>query len=68
MSRRAAGVLLAAAAWTLFVWLTRISNVLGDDRSTSFKVVHVVLAMVSVSFGIAIGWIGLTAWRLSRRV
>ena len=68
MSRRAAGVLLAAAAWTLFVWLTRINNVLGDDRSTSFKVVHVVLAMVSVSFGIAIGWIGLTAWRRSRRV
>ena len=68
MSRRAAGVLLAAAAWTLFVWLTRINNLVGDDRSTAFKVVHVTLAGVSVAFAIAIGWIGLTAWRRSRRV
>ena len=63
MSRRAAGVLLAAGIWTLFVWLTRIGNILGDDRSTSFKVVHVVLASVSVALGIAVGWIGLRAWR-----
>ncbi|MGQ0802773.1 MAG: SCO4848 family membrane protein [Actinomycetota bacterium] len=63
MTRRAAGVLLAAGTWTLFVWLTRINNILGDDRSTSFKVVHVVLAMVSVAFGVAVGWIGLRAWR-----
>jgi small neutral amino acid transporter SnatA (MarC family) len=65
VSRRAAGVLLAAGTWTLFVWLTRINNILGDDRSTSFKVVHVVLAMVSVAFGVAVGWIGLRAWRQS---
>jgi hypothetical protein len=63
VSRRAALVLLAAAAWTLFVWLTRIGNVLGDDRSTSFKVVHVALATVSVAFGLAVGWIGLRARR-----
>jgi hypothetical protein len=69
VSRRAATVLLAAAAWTLFVWLTRISNILGDDdRSTAFKVVHVALAAVSVGFGLAVGWIGLVAWRRSRRV
>lgn len=63
MTRRAAGVLLAAGTWTLFVWLTRINNILGDDRSTSFKVVHVILAAVSVGFGLAVGWIGLRAWR-----
>ena len=63
MSRRAAGVLVAAGTWTLFVWLTRINNILGDDRSTSFKVVHVILAAVSVAFGLAVGWIGLRAWR-----
>lgn len=56
-------MLLAAAAWTLFVWLTRIGNILGDDRSTSFKVVHVALAGVSVAFGLAVGWVGLRAWR-----
>jgi hypothetical protein len=63
VSRRAAFVLLAAAAWTLFVWGTRISNVLGDDRSTSFKVVHVMLALVSVGFALAVGWIGARALR-----
>ena len=68
MTRRAAGVLLAAAAWTLFVWLTRINNVLGDDRSTGFKVVHLILAAVSVSFGVAVGWIGLVGWRRRRDV
>ncbi len=66
MSRRASAVLVAAAAWTLFVWLTRIGNVLGDDRSTAFKVVHVGLAAVSVAFGLAVGTIGLRGWR--RRV
>jgi hypothetical protein len=65
VSRRAAGVLLAAGIWTLFVWLTRINNILGDDRSTSFKVVHVLLAGISVAFGLAVGWIGLRAWRNS---
>jgi hypothetical protein len=63
VSRRAAGVLLAAGTWTLFVWLTRINNILGDDHSTSFKVVHVALAAVSVALGVAVGWIGLRAWR-----
>jgi hypothetical protein len=63
VSRRAAGVLLAAGTWTLLVWLTRINNILGDDRSTSFKVVHVILAAISVGFGLAIGWIGMRAWR-----
>jgi hypothetical protein len=59
--------LLAAAAWTLFIWLTRIANILGDDdRSTGFKVVHVVLAAVSVGFAIAIGTIGLRALRARR--
>ncbi len=63
MSRRARVVLLAAAGWTLFVWITRIGNVLGDDRSTSFKVVHVGLAAVSVGFAVAVGMIGLRGWR-----
>jgi hypothetical protein len=63
LSRRAAGVLVVAGTWTLFVWLTRIGNILGDDRSTSFKVVHIGLASVSVGLGLAVGWIGLRAWR-----
>ncbi len=39
----------------MFIWVTRIRNILGDDtRSTGFKVVHSLLALVSVAFAIAI--------------
>jgi predicted branched-subunit amino acid permease len=55
MSRRDAFILRAAAVWTLWVWGTRIGNVIGDDaRSTAFKAVHVVLALVSVAFAVAL--------------
>jgi hypothetical protein len=64
VSRRAAWVLLAAAGWTFFIWITRIANILGDDdRSAGFKVVHVVLALVSVAFATAIAVIGYRALR-----
>jgi hypothetical protein len=48
-------ILRSAAAWTIFIWVTRIRNILGDEtRSTGFKAVHSVLALVSVAFAIAI--------------
>jgi len=55
VSRRDALVLRAAAGWTVFIWVTRIRNILGDDtRSTGFKAVHSVLALISVAFAVAI--------------
>ncbi len=55
MSRTDALILRTAAAWTIFIWVTRIRNMLGDEtRSTGFKAVHTVLALVSVAFAIAI--------------
>ena len=61
MARRDRLVLQAFAAWTIWVWGTRIWNVLGDDeRTTGFKVVHLVLAVVSVAFAIA-------TWLIARR-
>ena len=55
MSKTDALILRTAAAWTIFIWVTRIRNILGDDtRSTGFKAVHTVLALVSVAFAIAI--------------
>lgn len=46
--------LRAFAAWTIFIWVTRIGNVVGDDdRSFGFKAVHVLLAAVSVAFALA---------------
>jgi hypothetical protein len=68
MTKRAAWVLLAAAGWTFFIWITRIANILGDDdRSAGFKVVHVVLALVSVVFATAIAVIGYRALRERER-
>lgn len=62
MNRREALVIRAFAAWTIWVWATRILNVLGDDeRSTGFKLVHLVLALVSVAFAVV-------TWGIVRRV
>lgn len=61
VSRRDAIILRAAAAWTLFIWVTRIRNILGDEsRSAGFKAIHVALAVVSVAFAAAI-------WRVAAR-
>lgn len=59
-------ILLAAAAWTVWVWGTRILLIAGDDdTSTGFKVVHFALAGISIAFALAVGWIG---WRLHREL
>ena len=62
MSTREALVLRAFAVWTVYVWGTRIWNVVGDDqRGLAFKAVHVLLAVVSVAFAVA-------AWAIVSRV
>lgn len=54
MTRTSRMVLRAFALWTLWVWGTRIWNIVGDDsRSAGFKAVHIVLAAVSVAFAVA---------------
>jgi hypothetical protein len=63
ISKRAAWVLLAACAWTLYVWITRVWIMTGQDESAGFKVVHGLLALVSIAFGLAVGRIG---WRALR--
>lgn len=55
MSRVDALILRTAAVWTIFIWVTRIRNILGDEaHSTGFKVIHSLLALVSVAFAVAI--------------
>ena len=57
MSSGEALVLRAFVVWTVYVWGTRIWNIVGDDtRSFGFKAVHVVLAVVSVAFAVA-AWV-----------
>ena len=61
MTRRDAMILRAAAIWTVWVWATRIGNVLRDHhRGFGFKAVHVGLAVVSVAFATAV-------WRVASR-
>ncbi|HEY3238648.1 MAG TPA: hypothetical protein VGL92_03705 [Acidimicrobiia bacterium] len=66
MTKRQARILVAAAAWTLYVWISRVVILAGQDESTGFKVVHFVLAAVSIGFALAVGRIGLLYWRSSR--
>ena len=45
-------LLLAAAAWTIWVWATRIWNIVGDPaHDAAFKAVHSLLALVSIGRG-----------------
>ena len=47
-------LLRAFSAWTIYVWTTRIWNIWRDaGRDVPFKVVHSVLAVVSVAFAVA---------------
>ena len=60
--------LLAAAAWTIWVWATRIWNILGDPANdAAFKAVHSLLALVSIAFGVALAVVGLRMRREERR-
>ena len=63
MTRRVSILLLAAGGWTLFVWITRLVNMAGEDRSAGFYVVHATLALISIGFGIAIAVVGWQALR-----
>ena len=63
LSPRAAWLLIALCAWTLYVWITRIVIIAGQDNSAGFVVVHVTLALISIAFGLAAGWIG---WKARR--
>lgn len=66
MTKTEARILLAAAAWTLYVWISRVVILAGQDESAGFKVVHFILAGVSIAFAVAIGRIGLRYRRSSR--
>lgn len=57
MTRTDALILRTAAVWTVYVWVTRLRNILSDHtpgHGFGFKAVHVVLAIISVAFAIAI--------------
>jgi small neutral amino acid transporter SnatA (MarC family) len=62
-------LLLAAAVWTIWVWATRIWNLLGDPaHGAAFKAVHSLLALVSIAFAVAIGVVGVRMRREARGI
>lgn len=53
MNRREAMLLRAFAVWTVFVWITFLKNTMGDsEHSAGFKLVHGLLAVVSIAFAV----------------
>jgi hypothetical protein len=63
VSRRQSRILIACAVWTLYVWISRIVIMSGQDNSFGFKLVHGILAGISIAFGLAVGKIGWDARR-----
>jgi hypothetical protein len=72
-SRRISGFLLLAAVWNWVIWPNFLHNIWKDDRSwdhgpTAFFTVHLVLTVVSLVIGTAVGVIGWRGLRAARRV
>jgi hypothetical protein len=63
VSKRVAWFLVALCAWTLYVWITRVVIIAGQDQTVGFKVVHDTLAAISVAFGLGAGYVG---WKTLR--
>ena len=68
LSRRTAGLLLAAGLWPLLVWPNFVRVVVTDERAfddgpTAYLLVHVALAVVSMLFGVALVVVGVRALR-----
>ncbi len=56
MTRREALLFRAFAVWTIYVWVTRMWNIARDHtpgHGLGFKLVHAVLAVISVAFAVA---------------
>ena len=69
----ASAFLVAVAVWSWVIWPTFLKNIAADDRSFAdgspqpFFLVHLVLVVVSLVIGTALGVLGVRGWRGSRR-
>lgn len=72
LSRRASWLLIAFAIWSWIIWVVLIKNINADPRAwngndpTGFLMVHVCLAIISITMGTAIGWLGWKGLRAHR--
>ena len=69
LSRRTAGLLVAAGLWPLLVWPNFVRVVATDERAftdgrpTAYLVVHVGIAAVSMAVGVGLLALGVRALR-----
>lgn|GEM_PF-607641 len=72
LSRRWSAFLLGFGVWSWVIWPTFLRNISHDPRAshaghpTGFFVVHALLTAASLTFGTAIGLLGLRGLRSSR--
>jgi hypothetical protein len=69
MTRRQALLLRVFVVWTIYIWLTLMWNIWHDHtkgHGIGFKMVHTVLAIISVSLAVA-AWRVVSAVRGKRR-
>ena len=72
LSRRWSLFLLAVTAWSWFIWPTFLKNIAADDRAFTdgvpqpFFLVHLVLVVVSLAIGTALGVLGVRGVRATR--
>jgi hypothetical protein len=66
--RRRAWLLLASAAFNLWLWATRIRNLVGDadENTAAFLAVHGVLYASAIAVAVVVGAIGWRQLRESR--
>lgn len=69
LTRRHGWLLVAIAAWNVFIWVTfarnlRAAYVAGEDRATGYWVAHTVLIVVGLVTAAVLGWL---AARVLRR-
>lgn len=67
--RRRAAVLLVLGAFQLWLWGTRIVNLLesAGSFSTAFVTVHLVLYVAAIAAGVVLAGLGASMWRETRR-
>ncbi len=71
LTRRVSGFLIGFGLWSWVIWPTFLKNIWQDERSwqdgpTGFFLIHLVLTLVSLALGTAIGWLGILGWRAVR--
>jgi hypothetical protein len=63
MTRRQANLLIIACLWTIYIWISFVVIQTRQHTSVGFKVVHGVLALISVGLALAVGRMGWQARR-----